>query len=256
MVSRVRHGRGGGSACPIQARCARQQGAGGPCRREDVNRLCGVCGSLEPAGMAGRWAGDSLASAPCGPAAFAKGRLARCTGTKGAGVLPPAPLARFSLPYARVPEASESARLPPYAESRPSLRSQASTSAYRQTFQHSGLGAKTLQILSAVSEAASLMRAEGDDGFAPQRLGFEQGKERHGHGAPPVGIADENRIICFRMRNAGADFRSGIPPLFLPCLFHHGIIIRGVGRDGFKFDDVAADPAMDMFREAAGVAGT
>ena len=99
------------------------------------------------------------------------------------------------------------------------------------------------------------MRAEGDDGFAAERMALKQCEERHGQGSPPVGIADEDGVVLFKVRDDGADVRPGIPSLLLLRLLHDGVVVGRIRTDGFKFQNVPADFAVDVFGKSAGIAG-
>ena len=99
------------------------------------------------------------------------------------------------------------------------------------------------------------MRAEGDERPVPHREAFQKGRYRHGEGPPPIGVADEQRVVRCRVRLQGGNGRPDIAPLLLFGHLHHGIILLRVGGEGRDLRHIAAREALDAGGKPAGIAG-
>lgn len=64
-----------------------------------------------------------------------------------------------------------------------------------QTFSDIRTWAELLDILDATPQAASLMGAERNDGLSREVVIGEERGDRHGYGAPPVRVPDEDNLI-------------------------------------------------------------
>lgn len=110
------------------------------------------------------------------------------------------------------------------------------------------------QVAFAHAHAAALVGAEGRDLLARKVKRLQKGEYRHGHGSPPVGIAQKNHVTA--VQALGQLFQRGarVGALFRLCLLNTGIIVRGVLPDGFQFKQIAADRLLNVLRRNGGVA--
>ena len=80
------------------------------------------------------------------------------------------------------------------------------------------------------------MSAEGDDGLPGKIVFFQKGEDCHGHGSPPVWIAEEDDVVFVHVFHMGGKLRTGILVLFAFGDIRSFRIGFGIGGDSFNFE--------------------
>jgi len=68
----------------------------------------------------------------------------------------------------------------------------------------------------SIGKSAATVRAERNNRLAGQVIAFKEMINYHWHIAPPVGIADKNRVIVIHVVHSTGNLRAGIVRHFLP----------------------------------------
>ena len=117
-----------------------------------------------------------------------------------------------------------------------------------------GVRCQLLQIAQAALLTATSVGEEGSNGFAVQLIAFDEGGDRHGEAAPPVGIAKEDNVVFVEISNFCADGRTGVGYLFCFAFGESDAVGFRIRRCQDDFYDVATDLFMDFFSNSFGVA--
>ena len=98
------------------------------------------------------------------------------------------------------------------------------------------------------------MGAEGADELAGEVVVFQEGIDRHGHGAAVVGIAQIDAVIARQIFRQPQQLRTDT---LLPVgsgLCHAGAVVVGIGVGLTKLQQVAAGEGCQLLRHPPGVA--
>ena len=98
------------------------------------------------------------------------------------------------------------------------------------------------------------MRAKRNDAFARKIVTFKEGRYRHRNGGPPVGVADNNRVVIGHVGDLRFKLRSRIGSLIALGFIQAGAVIRAVGFDKFQFSQIRAGFLLDLLRDKARIA--
>ncbi len=82
---------------------------------------------------------------------------------------------------------------------------------------------------------------------------FQQRKHTHWHCAPPVWIANKNRVIAIKIIGISLELGTGLGAKLRLRFFYAGHIAFGVGLHGIDFKQIAAHCLLNELRNALGV---
>ena len=124
----------------------------------------------------------------------------------------------------------------------------------RETFEYLSIRTERFDIVHAATKSAATVCAEWDYRFFAEIVFLKQGKHEHGHGAPPVGVAEEDCVVLRQGGEICGKFGASLVLLFLFCFLGQSIVVLCVGTHCFQFYHVAAHAFMNHDGEFACVA--
>ena len=105
-----------------------------------------------------------------------------------------------------------------------------------QPAQQLGIRDQLRNIALTASKGAALMGAEWNHCFSRKIIAFQKGEHSHGHGPPPVGVANENCVVGVHILHGGRQFRPCVIILLLPGLGNQIVIFLRVDRSSLHME--------------------
>ena len=102
-----------------------------------------------------------------------------------------------------------------------------------------GRRAESVDVFQAVTDAAAFMGAERINRLIREVVAFQERPQGHGHGAAPVGIAQEDDVVIIDAVDIPFQDRPGVVGLFFPGDLDDFLIVIGIDRSRADVEEFA-----------------